>query len=117
MQKILTISVHGFDGHHQHKDMERDGLIISTYQFIPEHIGTDYSCFLKSDFYEKIVYLPCTAENDFFPDFPKQKVDLIYICSPNNPTGTVFTRNQLKQWVNYAKQNHAIILFLRIISM
>ena len=61
--------------------------------------------------YEKIVYMPCTAENDFVPAFPKSRVDLIYLCFPNNPTGAVATKEQLKKWVDYARENKAIILF------
>ncbi|MGA0332502.1 MAG: LL-diaminopimelate aminotransferase [Kiritimatiellia bacterium] len=61
--------------------------------------------------YEGLVYMPCTAENGFFPEIPTQKVDLIYICSPNNPTGTVATRKQLEGFVNYALENKAVIIF------
>ncbi len=61
--------------------------------------------------YAGLVYLPCTAENGFVADLPKEKVDLIYLCFPNNPTGTVATREQLKAWVDYAKANDSIILF------
>jgi len=61
--------------------------------------------------YDKIVYMPCTAENDFVPKLPDQHVDLIYLCFPNNPTGAVATMEQLKKWVDYAKENKAIILF------
>ena len=61
--------------------------------------------------YEGLVYLPCTAENGFVADLPKEKVDLIYLCFPNNPTGTVATREQLKAWVDYARANDSIILF------
>jgi LL-diaminopimelate aminotransferase len=61
--------------------------------------------------YEGIVYMPCTEKNNFVADPPKEKVDLIYLCFPNNPTGAVATREQLKKWVDYARQNKAIILF------
>ncbi|MDG1137984.1 MAG: LL-diaminopimelate aminotransferase [Opitutales bacterium] len=61
--------------------------------------------------YEGLVYMPCTEENGFFPELPKQKVDLIYICSPNNPTGAVATREQLKTFVDYANEHKAIIFF------
>ncbi len=61
--------------------------------------------------YEGIVYLPCTAENNFVPALPDRKVDLIYLCFPNNPTGAVATKEQLKVWVDYARSNKAIILF------
>ena len=61
--------------------------------------------------YEKIVYMPCTAENDFVPELPTQPVDIIYLCYPNNPTGAVATKEQLKKWVDYAVENKAIILY------
>ena len=60
-----------------------------------------------------LVYLPCTAENGFFPELPTgDKVpDMIYICSPNNPTGTAATREQLQMWVDYANEHGSVILF------
>ena len=58
-----------------------------------------------------IVYLNGTEENGFVPEIPKEHVDIIYLCSPNNPTGTVLTRKQLEAWVKYAKENNAIILY------
>ncbi|MFH0922350.1 MAG: LL-diaminopimelate aminotransferase [Fibrobacterota bacterium] len=61
--------------------------------------------------YSRFVYMPCTGENGFFPEVPKKKVDLIYLCSPNNPTGMVATKAQLKKFVDYAIKNKAIILF------
>ena len=61
--------------------------------------------------YEGIVYLPCTAENNFIPELPKEPVDLIYLCLPNNPTGTTLTREELSKWVEYARKNNSIILF------
>jgi len=64
-----------------------------------------------SGHYKGLVYMPSTAENHFVPGFPQERVDLIYLCSPNNPTGTVLTKEQLKGWVGYAKKNGSIILF------
>lgn len=61
--------------------------------------------------YAGIVYLPCTAQNQFVPALPKEKVDIVYLCYPNNPTGAVATKEQLKVWVDYAKANKALILF------
>ena len=61
--------------------------------------------------YEGLVYMPCTEENGFFPDLPDRKVDLIYICSPNNPTGAVATKKQLKTFVDYANEHRAIIFY------
>ncbi len=62
-------------------------------------------------YYEGITYLPCTAENNFNPPLPQERVDLIYLCYPNNPTGTVATKEQLQTWVDYALANESIILF------
>ncbi len=61
--------------------------------------------------YENIVYLPVSSENNFVPELPKEKVDVIYLCFPNNPTGTVLKKEELKKFVDYAKENKAIILF------
>lgn len=62
--------------------------------------------------WSNLIYLPCTAENGFFPDLPADRVpDLIYICSPNNPTGAAATKEQLKVWVDYANAHGSIILF------
>lgn len=65
----------------------------------------------KDGRYEKIVYLPCTSANGLKPDLPKEKVDLIYLCFPNNPTGMTLTKEELKPWVEYARENKAIILY------
>ena len=59
----------------------------------------------------EIIWLPCLAQNNFYPALPKQKADIIYLCFPNNPTGTVLTRDELSRWVEYARANHSIILF------
>ena len=61
--------------------------------------------------YEGLVYLPITAENDFTAEIPSEKVDLIYLCFPNNPTGAVASREHLQAWVDYAKAHHSIIFF------
>ncbi len=61
--------------------------------------------------YAGLVYLPCTAENDFVASPPSVPVDIIYLCFPNNPTGAVATHEQLQEWVNYAKANDAIIFY------
>src|SRR5438105_9468051 len=65
----------------------------------------------KDGSYEGIVYLPCTAENNFVPEPPKEHVDLVYLCFPNNPTGAVATREHLARWIDYARQHDALILF------
>lgn len=59
----------------------------------------------------EIVFLPCHAGNGFVPELPKESVDIIYLCFPNNPTGAVLTRSQLKSWVDYARVHHIIIIF------
>jgi len=61
--------------------------------------------------YSNMTYLPSSAENNFKPSLPKDKVDIIYLCYPNNPTGTVLTKEELTVWVEYAKENGALILF------
>ena len=61
--------------------------------------------------WSRIVYLPMTAENGFVPELPASPVDLIYLCSPNNPTGTALNREQLRTWVEYANASGAVILF------
>lgn len=61
--------------------------------------------------YEGITYLKCTAENGFVPEPPKEHVDLIYLCFPNNPTGAVASREQLTRWVEYAREHDALLLF------
>ena len=61
--------------------------------------------------WDRLVYLPCNAENGFVPALPDQPVDVIYLCYPNNPTGTVLTKAQLKVWVDWAKANGAIIIY------
>ena len=58
-----------------------------------------------------IIYMPCTAENNFAPELPSETPDLIYLCFPNNPTGSTLTKEQLQQWVDYANKNGAVILY------
>ena len=65
----------------------------------------------SSGAYQGLVYLPCTRNNGFVPEIPKENVDLIYLCFPNNPTGSVATRSQLESWVQYALRTGAIILY------
>lgn len=61
--------------------------------------------------WSKLIYMPCVAENGFAPAIPAEKADLIYLCFPNNPTGAVATRAQLKAWVDYANANGSVLLF------
>ena len=65
----------------------------------------------ENGLWSNIIYMPCTAENNFTPDLPKEVPDVIYLCFPNNPTGMVATKEQLKKWVDYANEHHSLILF------
>lgn len=58
-----------------------------------------------------ILYLPCTIENNFTPSLPDKRVDMLYLCFPNNPTGTTITKDELKKWVDYARENDTVILY------
>ncbi len=58
-----------------------------------------------------ITYLPCTAENNFTPELPDHRIDMIYLCYPNNPTGTVLTKDELRKWVNFALRNEAVLFY------
>jgi len=66
---------------------------------------------LENGYYEGIVYMPCKEENNFLPQIPIEKVDVIYLCFPNNPTGMAITKSELKKWVDYANENNSIILY------
>ncbi len=61
--------------------------------------------------WSNVVYMPCTAENGFEPALPQRRVDVIYLCYPNNPTGTVITKQELRKWVNYALRNDTLIFY------
>src|SRR6185503_21381651 len=61
--------------------------------------------------YDGLVYMPSTPENEFVPAIPREKLDIIYLCYPNNPTGAMITHRQLAPWVEYALANDAIILY------
>lgn len=61
--------------------------------------------------FEKVVYLPTKAENNFSPEFPTEHIDILYLCSPNNPTGTVLSRARLAEWVQYCKDNDVVLMF------
>lgn len=65
----------------------------------------------KTEQWSNIVYMPCTAENGFAPDLPKEVPDLIYLCFPNNPTGAAITKDRLQDWVDYANKNGAVIIY------
>ncbi|MCK9175237.1 MAG: LL-diaminopimelate aminotransferase [Desulforhopalus sp.] len=81
----------------------------------PVYLDTNVMAGRTGDFidgrYKDIVYLDCNKENGFVPSLPNRPVDLIYLCFPNNPTGSTATKEELQKWVDYAKKNKAIILF------
>lgn len=80
--------------------------------YLDSNVMAGRSGLLQEDgHYAGVVYMPCRAENDFQPDLPAQRTDLIYLCSPNNPTGTVLSRETLERFVDFAKRNGSIILF------
>jgi LL-diaminopimelate aminotransferase len=93
-----------------------DNIIAVTDPVYPVYVDTNVMAGRTGDCdangrYGRIVYLPCTAQNNFVPALPKEKVDIVYLCYPNNPTGAVATKEQLKVWVDYARQNKVLILF------
>ena len=61
--------------------------------------------------WSNVIYMPCTAANNFVPEFPKETPDMIYLCLPNNPTGTTLTKDQLQEWVDYANKVGAVIIY------
>lgn len=65
----------------------------------------------KTEMWDRVIYMPSTAENDFVPELPKETPDIIYLCLPNNPTGTTLKKNELQKWVDYANQKGSIIIF------
>ena len=83
----------------------------------PVYVDTNAMAGRAGDYQEelgkwsKLIYMPCVEENGFSPEPPKEKADLIYLCFPNNPTGAVATKEQLKVWVDYANQNGSVILY------
>ncbi len=81
----------------------------------PVYIDSNVMAGRAGDFvdghWNNITYIPCVAENDFVPQIPDHRVDIVYLCYPNNPTGTVITREQLRKWVQYATKNDTLILY------
>lgn len=65
----------------------------------------------ETEQWSNVIYMPCTKENGFVPEFPKEIPDIIYLCLPNNPTGTTITKAQLQEWVDYANKNSALIIY------
>ncbi|MCF7945641.1 MAG: LL-diaminopimelate aminotransferase [Spirochaetia bacterium] len=81
--------------------------------YVDTNVIAGRSGFFNKDIgeYEGFVYMPCSEENGFIPNPPEQHVDMIYLCSPNNPTGAVATKEQLKRFVDYAREHKAVIIF------
>ena len=61
--------------------------------------------------WSNVTYMPCTSENNFIPEIPDKRIDIVYLCYPNNPTGTTLTKEELKKWVNYALANDCLIMY------
>ena len=96
--------------------LARSNIVAVTDPVYPVYIDTNVMAGRAGELqtngqWSKIVYMPCTQENNFVPQLPQSKVDVIYLCYPNNPTGTTLTKEQLKVWVDYARANNALILF------
>lgn len=93
-----------------------DNIVAVCDPVYPVYVDTNAMAGRAGDYdgekWTKLVYLPCTEENGFFPALPEGKIpDLIYICSPNNPTGAAATKEQLKMWVDYANAHGSVILY------
>ena len=65
----------------------------------------------ETGMWSNVIYMPCTKENNFVPEFPKEVPDMIYLCFPNNPTGTTITKHQLQEWVDYANKHGSVIIY------
>ncbi len=81
----------------------------------PVYIDSNVMCgragILEDGKWSNVTYMPCLAENNFVPQIPDHRVDIIYLCYPNNPTGTVISKDELKKWVNYAIKNDTLIFY------
>ena len=80
--------------------------------WIPTPWPGGWACF-ENGRWTNLTYLPCNAENGFVPSVPAGHVDVIYLCYPNNPTGTTLTKEQLKPFVDYAREHEALIVLRR----
>ena len=80
--------------------------------YVDTNVMAGHTGSLRADgSYQDILYLPCTVENNFVPEPPREHADVIYLCFPNNPTGAVASRAQLASWVEYAREHNALLLF------
>lgn len=92
-----------------------DNIVAVCDPVYPVYVDTNAMAGRAGDFvdgkWNNLYYMPCLAENNFLPKIPDKKVDIIYLCFPNNPTGVAATREQLKPWIKYAKENDSVILY------
>lgn len=92
-----------------------DNSVGMTDPIYPVYIDSNVMCgragVFENGSWSNVNYMPCTAENNFIPQIPDHRVDMIYLCYPNNPTGTVLTKEELRKWVNYALKNDTLILY------
>ena len=79
--------------------------------YLDTNVMSGRSGIFENGKYEGINYVPVTCRSECIPKLPKEQVDMIYLCFPNNPTGTVISKDELKKWVDYAKKNKSIILY------
>lgn len=97
--------------------LSQDSIIAVTDPVYPVYVDTNVMAGRSGEFdrttgkYTNICYLPMSSENNFIPPFPERKVDVVYLCSPNNPTGTAMKKTELQRWVDWANQNGVLILF------
>jgi LL-diaminopimelate aminotransferase len=95
--------------------LHHDNSIGVTDPVYPVYIDTNVMAGRAGEFAEgkwsDVVYIPCTAENNFIPELPNRRVDILYLCYPNNPTGTTLSKSELHKWVKYAQENDAIIMY------
>lgn len=94
----------------------RDAIVAVTDPVYPVYVDSNVMAGRAGELtpdgrWSNLVYLPCTAENKFIPALPEKRPDIIYLCFPNNPTGTTLRREELAQWVRYARENECLILF------
>ena len=95
--------------------LRHDNSIGVTDPIYPVYIDSNVRCgragILEDGRWSNVVYLPCLSENNFVPEIPDRRIDILYLCYPNNPTGTVISKAELKKWVNYALENDTLILY------
>ena len=95
--------------------LRHDNSIGVTDPIYPVYIDSNVMCgragVLEDGKWSNVVYMPCLSENDFVPEIPNKRIDIVYLCYPNNPTGTVISKTELKKWVNYALENDTLILY------